>query len=181
MKRFLMLIMCFALFSLESFAQTNPRNTGGKEIILQAWHWNLVKTLGGPYQTLSPSQDWYSILNSKIPELKAAGITMLYLPPPWRDDSTWGPDENGNRGGGEGYFWHDFDLNSRYGSAANLKTLVDNAQVNGIDVIYDMVPNHRDHGRMVNDKWPYPGAQWRIGGHDSGNPFMNLSITHIIL
>ena len=64
----------------------------GKDIILQGFHWNLVKTAGTG--TLdSRGESWYSILKSRMKEISTIGFTILYLPPPWVDDSHW--DGNG--------------------------------------------------------------------------------------
>lgn len=146
---------------------SSARNGGGTQILLQAFHWNIVKTSG--QQTLSG--DWYSTINGMLDTIKNAGFTALWLPPPWRDDSYWS--SNGVNGGGEGYYWHDFDLNSRYGSAANLATMTGNAQTKGLNILFDIVPNHRDRGRMAADVWGYTGPQWRFGGADDGDPFMS--------
>lgn len=144
----------------------------GKDIILQGFHWNLVKTAGTG--TLdSRGESWYSILKSKMKEIAEIGFTILYLPPPWVDDSHW--EGNGKHGGGEGYFWRDFDLNSRYGSKQELIDLVAEAHTQGVKIIIDIVLNHRDRHRMKNDLWSYPGPQWRASGKETGGAFLDGS------
>ncbi len=144
----------------------------GKDIILQGFHWNLVKTAGTG--TLDArGESWYSILKSKMKEISEIGFTILYLPPPWVDDSYW--EGNGKHGGGEGYFWRDFDLNSRYGSKQDLVDLVSEAHANGVKIIIDIVLNHRDRHRMKDDIWSYPGSQWRASGKETGGAFLDGS------
>ena len=145
----------------------------GRDIILQACHWNLVKTKGTG--TLDGSgSSWYKTLAARADDIAAAGFTVVYLPPPWIDDSLW--EKDGRHGGGEGYFWRDFDLNSRYGSKEELKTLVQELHTRNIKVIVDIVLNHRDRFRMQKDLWPYPGPQWRsLAGRDTGGAFLDGS------
>lgn len=140
----------------------------GRDVILQAFHWNLVKTQGTGTLAGSP-QSWYAILRREADAIAQLGVTIVYLPPPWRDDSHW--EKNGVHGGGEGYFWHDFDLDSRYGTKAELTALIASLHERGLRAIVDLVPNHRDRSRMQRDLWPYPGPCWAHGGHDSGAGF----------
>jgi len=129
------------------------------DIILQAFHWNLTKTCGtGTIDGLDES--WYKILLDKLTQIKKAGITVLYLPPPWIDRSNWSSDEG--YGGGEGYFWSDFDLNSRYGTKEELIYLVEVCHKNNIRVIVDIVLNHRDYKNMTEDIWSHPGSEWNV-------------------
>ena len=138
-------------------------------MILQAFHWNLVKTQGTGTMD-GRAESWYAVLTGLVAQIAALGATIVYLPPPWRDDSSW--DKNGKQGGGEGYFWHDFDLDSRYGTSAELIALVAALHACGIKVIVDLVVNHRDRTRMQSDVWPWPGPHWaRSGGHDTGAGF----------
>jgi hypothetical protein len=143
-----------------------------KDIILQAFHWNLVKTKGTG--TLDGQKiSWYSRLIEKAKEILQSGATILYLPPPWVDDSFW--DSGSKHGGGEGYFWRDFDLNSRYGTKQELIQLIECMHSLGIKVIVDIVLNHRDKNRMKNDNWEYPGPCWRIGAQETGGAFLDGS------
>jgi len=142
----------------------------GKDIILQAFHWNLVKTQGTGTLANSPIS-WYKILLGMANEIADTGATIVYLPPPWRDDSAW--ESNGKHGGGEGYFWHDFDLNSRYGTKQELAELIAVLHNLGIKAIIDLVTNHRDGARMQADFWPHPGPCWSIGRSDTGGTFMD--------
>ena len=140
----------------------------GRDIVLQAFHWNLVKTQGtGTMDGRDTS--WYRVLEEHADAIASYGFTIVYLPPPWRDDSHW--ERDGKHGGGEGYFWHDFDLDSRYGTKADLTRLVSALHARGLHVITDLVPNHRDASRMQRDVWPRPGPCWAWGGNDTGASF----------
>jgi hypothetical protein len=144
----------------------------GKDVLLQAFHWNLVKTSGTGTLSLK-NESWYQTLIRKADEIVGLGITILYLPPPWIDDSEW---KSGDKhGGGEGYFWRDFDLNSRYGTKEDLIRLVNIFHSYKIKVIIDVVLNHRDRFRMQHDIWSYPGPAWRAGGKDTGGAFFDGS------
>jgi len=144
----------------------------GQDIILQAFHWNLVKTKSTGTIDGCP-ESWYLILFNLAEEIAAYGYTVVYLPPPWRDDSCW--EKDGRHGGGEGYFWRDFDLDSRYGTKAELVGLIAKLHALGLKVIVDLVTNHRDHAHMQRDIWPYPGPHWANGGVDCGGSFMDGS------
>jgi len=142
----------------------------GYDIVLQAFHWNLVKTSGEG--TIDGSdRSWFHKLSDMADQIAEAGFTVVYLPPLWRDDSFW--ENNGRRGGGEGYFWHDFDLDSRYGTKSELKELISDLHSKNIKVIADLVTNHRDGNRMEKDVWSYPGPHWARGGEDEGGSFMD--------
>ncbi len=143
----------------------------GKDVVLQAFHWNLVKT----QQTGTidkGNKSWYKILTDMADRIKKDGFTIVYLPPPWVDDSEWY--SNGKHGGGEGYFWRDFDLNSRYGTKTELIKLISVLHERKIKVIVDIVSNHRDGNRMKKDIWEYPGDCWaKCTGRDTGGQFMD--------
>lgn len=154
------------------FLSEVPVNTrgNGADILLQAFHWNLVKTRGTGTMD-GRTESWYQVLHRRAPDIAAMGFTLVYLPPCWRDDSEW--EGEGKHGGGEGYFWHDFDLDSRYGTKAELTALVDRFHQHGIKCIVDLVTNHRDRARMKKDLWEYPGPSWARGGRDDGGTFMD--------
>lgn len=142
----------------------------GKDIILQAFHWNLVKTKGTGTMD-GKDQTWYQVLDSMVDEFQEIGFTIIYLPPPWVDDSSW--EGINSHGGGEGYFWRDFDLNSRYGTKAQLTKLIANIHSKGMKAIIDLVTNHRDGKRMQKDVWEHPGECWSKGTTDTGGTFMD--------
>jgi glycosidase len=120
------------------------RNGSGEEVILQAWHWGSANKVN--YGNSSVSGGWYTFLKDQLNDIRTAGFTVLYLPPPWRDDSSWYTDETRTiiGGGGEGYYWHSQTLDSRYGTRQDLQDLIDEAKEKQLKVIFDMVPNHCD-------------------------------------
>jgi glucan 1,4-alpha-maltotetraohydrolase len=149
---------------------TSLRYHGGDEIILQGFQWNSWR--------MHPNA-WYDKVNGVVAPVPGGlsitdlGPTMIWMPPPFRDHSSW-TDSSGFVWGGEGYFWHDWNLNSKYGSETSLKNLTNKLASNNIKVIFDMVPNHRNY-KIPNETekaYPYPGQQWRQGGSDSGDPFL---------
>lgn len=141
----------------------------GRDVILQAFHWNLVKTQGTGTMD-GAERSWYVELRERAARIAELGFTVVYLPPPWRDDSWWNVGDK--HGGGEGYFWHDFDLDSRYGTKAELAALVAELKKHGVRAIVDVVVNHRDHERMEKDRWTYPSSRWAVGGEDTGGQFL---------
>ncbi len=140
---------------------TGVRNHGGDEIILQGFHWNVVRT--------APN-NWYNILKDKAPTIAADGFTSIWMPVPWRDFSSWSDSSNGTSGGGEGYFWHDFNKNGRYGSDSQLKGAAMALNNAGVKVVYDIVPNHMNRG-YPNKEINLPAGQglWRNDCADNGN------------
>jgi len=165
-----LLLLFFLSFHLSADdmgkSPSGVRYHGGDEILLQAFHWNIVRT--------NPSR-WYDDLLAKVPSIVDLGVTMVWLPPPWRDDSTWEDKQKGLSGGREGYFWHSFDLNSHYGSRESLERLVAGLNEAGLKVIFDIVPNHRNYKYgtdWMGSGWEYPGPAWAVGGGDEALPFM---------
>ncbi|MDJ0583137.1 glucan 1,4-alpha-maltotetraohydrolase domain-containing protein [Crocosphaera sp.] len=141
---------------------------GGDEVILQGFHWNIVRTA---------EEDWYKIVKDKAEEIKNDGFTGIWLPVPWRDQSFWNPSRTENiEFGGEGYFWTDFNKNSRYGDDLELKEAAAELKGKGVKVIYDIVPNHHNRGHL-GDELDLPSNQgyYRTdcGNCDDGDPFMS--------
>ena len=136
------------------------RYHGGDEIILQGFHWNTVRT----------SSNWYTTLASMAPTLAADGFSAIWMPVPWRDFSSWSDPGNGTSGGGEGYFWHDFNKNGRYGSDSLLRQAANALNATGVKPIYDVVPNHMNRG-YPNKEINLPAGQglWRHDCNDPGN------------
>ncbi|RMF16253.1 MAG: DUF1921 domain-containing protein, partial [Gammaproteobacteria bacterium] len=141
------------------------RNHGGDEIILQGFHWDVVRTAPG---------NWYHTLDNMAGQIAADGFSAIWMPVPWRDQSSWS--SNGKRGGGEGYFWTDFKKNSQYGSDAALKAASQALNSRGVKVIYDVVPNHHNRGHS-GDSLDLPAGQGLYRSDcsncDDGDPFMS--------
>lgn len=148
------------------------RYGNGNEIILQGFHWNSSRM----------PTTWYVTLKQMAPTIAADGFTAIWMPPPWRDDSSWKDDKTGASGGGEGYFWRDFDKSSHYGTDAELKQAAQALAIAKISVVYDIVPNHRDR-KYTMAQMPTSGKLWRSecsdvsnngpNGCDDGDPFMS--------
>ena len=139
---------------------------GGDEIILQGFHWNIVRTA---------EYNWYNILKNQAQTIKDDGFTAIWMPVPWRDQSSYDAG-SGVTFGGEGYFWTDFDKNSRYGNDTQLKQAASTLSGKGVKVIYDIVPNHHNRG-ITGDGFDYPAGQGHYRndcwGCDDGDAFIN--------
>jgi len=110
---------------------TGPAAGNGYEIIFQGFNWE------------SCSEPWYKKLSDMAPELAAAGFTAIWLPP--ASDSV----------SKQGYLPRDYyDLNSCYGSEAELRELISVLHENGLKAIADIVINHRcAHYQSEDGKW----------------------------
>ncbi|WP_313482909.1 glucan 1,4-alpha-maltotetraohydrolase [Stutzerimonas kunmingensis] len=135
------------------------RYHGGDEIILQGFHWNVVR---------EAPNDWYNILRQQASTIAADGFSAIWMPVPWRDFSSWS--DGSKSGGGEGYFWHDFNKNGRYGSDAQLRQAAGALGGAGVKVLYDVVPNHMNR-RYPDKEINLPAGQgfWRNDCADPGN------------
>lgn len=166
------LLYCTVLLSLlTNFATGAPsplRNGGGEDIILQGFHWNSSR---------NTPEKWYQVLARMAPVIGQDGFTKIWLPPVWADKSSWSDPAKGTSGGGEGYYWNDFDKNSAYGTDAELKQAVTALTRAGVQVMYDVVPNHMNDkipGVMV--RFPRGYKLWRNdctppSDCDEGDPF----------
>ncbi|OHX64605.1 hypothetical protein NH26_23835 [Flammeovirga pacifica] len=105
--------------SLNVFAQQGNRS----DVLLQGFHWEAAD---------ATKKDWWQNLNSKVGEISDAGFDAIWLPP---------PSDAGDRAGYLPRKW--YDLNSNYGTEAELRTLVQNLGNNNIQAIADIVINHR--------------------------------------
>jgi alpha-amylase len=139
---------------------------GGDEIILQGFHWNVVRTA---------ENNWYNILKNNAQKIKDDGFTAIWMPTPWRDQSSWNAG-GGTQFGGEGYFWTDFNKNSRYGNNSQLKQAASTLKNKGVKVIYDIVPNHHNRGHY-GDEMDFANGQGKYrtdcGSCDDGDPFIS--------
>ena len=141
------------------------RYHGGDEIILQGFHWNVVRDY---------NKAWYNRLNNAAAGIAADGFTAVWMPPPWRDSSSWSDASKGTSGGGEGYFWHDFNKNSQYGSDSQLKQASSRLKASGVKVLYDLVPNHMNRGYPTKEiNFPSQQGFWRNDCHDAGSNIPN--------
>ncbi|WP_434456287.1 DUF1921 domain-containing protein [Stutzerimonas urumqiensis] len=150
-----------ALADVAGNSPNDVRYHGGDEIILQGFHWNVVR---------EAPNDWYNILRDKASTVSADGFSAIWMPVPWRDFSSWSDPAKGTSGGGEGYFWHDFNKNGRYGSDAQLKQAAAALNGAGVKVLYDVVPNHMNRGYPDKEiNFPAGQGYWRNDCADPGN------------
>ena len=92
------------------------------DVMLQAFNWNSSANTTG----------WYNVVNSKVADMKAAGITTIWLPPPSKSAAT------------QGYLPSEYyQLNTAYGTQATLQGLITNLHTNNMKALADIVINHR--------------------------------------
>jgi len=152
------LLLLSLFLSGNSFAQVVEQNRSSSAILLQGFDWN------------SANGKWYENLQNKAPMIKDLGVTHVWFPPP--SDSA----------AREGYLPRQLNnLNSAYGSEAQLSAAIRSLNKLGIESIADIVINHRVGTRdwadfsyptwgcdtvTSNDEWP-----GRCGGSDSGDNY----------
>ncbi|RFU75523.1 glycoside hydrolase family 13 [Trichoderma arundinaceum] len=84
-------------------------------------------------------------LESKLDYLKGMGFDAIWITPVVTNSD----------GGYHGYWAMDIDsINSHYGSAADLKSLVNTAHSKGFYMMVDVVANHMGNAKIVDDKPP---------------------------
>ncbi len=178
MQKLIKILFVFHLSIISNFLLS-------QDVMMQGWYWNFPKTCDG--------YNWADTLQSKISILSNSGITYLWLPPTSRTSS-------GNCS--NGYDPKDlFDLGinddtTHFGSRAQLDYLITSLATAGINVVADVVYNHRDGGKPENNsavedyienymddtKNAYPSDRFRcilpIGGstgHGTGDYYFKIS------
>lgn len=129
---------------------TGPADAG---ILIQGWYWD------SPIPDQN-SEEWWDKLSRMAPQLRKWGVTGIWIPP-------------GCKGGSgkysSGYDVYDFyDLGSKdsqftrptkWGHKHNLLKFVATAHAVGMDVYFDIVPNHRSGGTERGFKYDPPGSE----------------------
>lgn len=124
------------------------------DVMMQAFYWNVPTDVAGK------NGNWYNNLTSKLTELKSAGFTSLWSPPPSKGN--WGIEDVGY-----GLYDH-YDLGAynqkgstetRYGSKAELLNFLNTAHASPrIDVYADIVLNHT-YGNWGENEEANPGLK----------------------
>lgn len=127
-------IIILLLLSIATLAQ-------GQDFMMQAWYWNYPKTIDG--------HCWADTLSTYADEISDAGITYVSLPPLARTSS--GANSNG-------YDPKDlFDYGefsggaTGFGTRAQVQEVITACSNYNVDVIADLVLNHRDGGKYENN------------------------------
>lgn len=114
--------------------------------MMQAFYWDVPN--GG---------NWWNTLNSKVSDWGEAGIDAIWLPPASKAQN--GP----NSMGYDPFDYFDFgqynqmgSVETRFGSKAELKSLIGTAHQNGLKVYADIVINHNSGGASQAN--PYTGG-----------------------
>lgn len=125
MKKQLLLRISTILMIAGFFANTSvfAQQGGRNDVILQGFHWEAAD---------ATKKDWWQNLNTKVGDISEAGFDAIWLPP---------PSDAADRAGYLPRKW--YDLNSNYGTEAELRSLVQNLGNNNVQAIADIVINHR--------------------------------------
>jgi len=129
-----------------------PFNNNSESVLLQGFYWDIYNDL--------PSQGYWNMIRDKSAEIKANGFDMVWTPPPT------------NSSGGMGYHPRQLnDLNSTFGSRAQLKGMIDTLHANGVKAIADVVINHRQGNNDCDANFTNPNfpTEW-IVANDEWNP-----------
>lgn len=150
--------LVFSSCSKDKLAELQPENQSLKvsgsstksasnaSVMMQAFYWDVPN--GG---------NWWNTLNSKVSDWGEAGIDAIWLPPASKAQN--GP----NSMGYDPFDYFDFgqynqmgSVETRFGSKAELKSLIGTAHQNGLKVYADIVINHNSGGASQAN--PYTGG-----------------------
>ncbi len=124
-----------------------------EDVLFQAFDWNVQNQPAG--------QTWYDVVSQNRNLIKDAGIDMIWMPPP------------SNSAAPQGYLPRELNnLNSAYGTQAQLINLINQYHALDIKVLSDIVINHRvgtnDAVTFTNPSWP----TFYITADDEGRNFV---------
>ena len=110
-------------------------------VLMQAFYWNCPAREG-------QDGNWWNFVTGKIADLAQAGFTALWLPPASKAANLNGPSM-----GYDPYDYYDFgDIDQKgrtrtwFGNGAELRTLIDTAHHNNLQVYADLVLDHNSGG-----------------------------------
>lgn len=154
-------IFLLILFVLSStFSQSaKAQKADGDEVMIQGFNWLSWQLSGG----------WYNFVATKAGDLSTSGIDAIWMPPP----------SKANAMAAQGYLPSElYDLNSEYGTQAELQSMITMLHDNNVKVLADIVINHRvgttDWGDFTNPTWGCWAVciedEWgdACGGNDTG-------------
>ena len=120
---------------------------------MQAFYWDCPRVANQKFS-------WWNHVKGKIPQLKSAGITALWLPPACKaqDVISMGYDPNDFYDLGEYKQKHHNRKETWFGSKDELTSLIGTAHANDIEVLADLVFNHCSGGESELN--PYTGEDW---------------------
>ncbi|WP_262922008.1 alpha-amylase [Hymenobacter cellulosivorans] len=127
-------------------------------VMMQAFYWDVPQS--------NPAGTWWQNLGSKAAELKAAGITALWLPPAYKGGSATDVGYGVYDRYDLGEFNQKGTVATRYGTISQLQGAITSLHNQGIQVYEDMVMNHltfADNQELANNQYnvytsfTYPG------------------------
>ncbi|WP_224245358.1 alpha-amylase C-terminal beta-sheet domain-containing protein [Hyalangium gracile] len=120
-KTWMALTGLLAFVLIAPLASAGPLDGNSSDVMLQGFHWY-------SYQTYP----WWGVIQNNAATIKNAGFTMVWLPPP------------SDAGSNEGYLPRRLEvLDSKYGSATDLRNALAALNGQGVKPIADIVINHR--------------------------------------
>jgi len=128
-----------------------PYTVRSQDFMMQGWYWDYPKVTEGA--------NWADTLRLKAPELGQAGFSYLWAPPLPR--ASFGTNSNGYDPK-DLYDYGEFDGAAGYGTRADLDSMVNALNNAGVELVADMIYNHRDGGKAENN----PGLQSYIGNYN---------------
>ncbi|MBG8553736.1 alpha-amylase [Hymenobacter guriensis] len=138
-------------------ASTTQNAVPTNGVMMQAFYWDV------PVST--PAGSWWQNLGSKAAELKAAGITALWIPPAYKGGSATDVGYGVYDRYDLGEFNQKGTVATRYGTIGQLQSAITSLHGQGIQVYEDMVMNHLTwadaqetvNGNTVYTKFNFPG------------------------
>ena len=148
-KCLLLLVMCTALCS--------ATRAQDPDFMLQGWYWDYFQD--GSFGT------WINNLNAKATELDEAGFKHIWLPPLSRSSNANNISNGYNPK--DLYDLGEFGPACAWGTRTQLNTLISNYNSRGLNVISDMIYNHRDGGAPERNQ----AVRYYITTPGTSNPY----------